>query len=50
MIEIIVPIYEGLEETKQCINSILNAKSKEKYQVILINDNSPNTKMHKLLE
>lgn len=42
---IIIPVYEGYQETLNCINSVLNAKCKTAYQLIVINDCSPNNKL-----
>ncbi len=40
-IDVIVPIYRGLEETKSCIRSIVNSEIKTSFRLILINDCSP---------
>jgi GT2 family glycosyltransferase len=42
MIDVIIPVYDGYEETKQCIESVLTSRNNVEYQVIIINDNSPN--------
>lgn len=43
VVDIIIPVYRGLEETLACINSVLNSKPYNKTQmnVIVINDASP---------
>jgi GT2 family glycosyltransferase len=50
MIDVIVPIYNGLDETKTCIDSLLNCENNFEYRIILINDHSPNEEINNLLE
>jgi hypothetical protein len=40
-IDIIIPVYKGYAQTKRCIESVLNAKNKSNYRIIIINDASP---------
>lgn len=40
-IDIIVPIYRGLDQTRRCIESVLSSTSKVAFRLILINDDSP---------
>ncbi|MEY3220411.1 MAG: hypothetical protein RIT27_1768 [Pseudomonadota bacterium] len=40
-IDIIVPVYKGLEETQACLESVLVSNSSLKYELIVINDCSP---------
>ena len=40
-IDVIIPIYDGFQETQKCIESILKSHNKTDYRVILINDKSP---------
>ncbi|MGV8803674.1 MAG: glycosyltransferase [Polaromonas sp.] len=40
-IDIIVPVYRGLEQTRRCIESVLNSTIKVPFRLILINDESP---------
>lgn len=42
MIDVIVPVYDGLEETKRCIDSVLNNKNKSQFNILVIDDCSPN--------
>lgn len=49
MIDVIVPIYNGYRETRQCIESLIDCNNKTSYQVILINDRSPDKDINKLL-
>lgn len=41
MIDIIVPVYKGLQETKTCLNAILKARNRTGYRIIVIDDASP---------
>ncbi|MBT2658627.1 glycosyltransferase family 2 protein [Bacillus sp. ISL-18] len=50
MIDIIIPIYDGYEETKECIESVLECKNNLENRIILINDRSPNDKISQLLK
>lgn len=45
LIDIIIPVYKGLEETRQCIQSVLSADLSRCGQVIVINDASPDEKI-----
>lgn len=40
-IDVIVPIYRGLAETQRCINSVLRAGQQTPFELIAINDASP---------
>lgn len=40
-VDIIVPVYKGLEETQACLESVWSAKSSHSYRLIVINDASP---------
>ena len=41
MISIIIPVYKGYEETKSCVESVLNSNCVIDFRVIIINDCSP---------
>ncbi|OAB39397.1 glycosyl transferase family 2 [Paenibacillus macquariensis subsp. defensor] len=49
MIDVIVPIYKGIEETKECIQSLLTCPNTEQHRFILINDYSPEKKISEYL-
>lgn len=49
-IDVIIPVYEGLEETLNCINSVLNSKNTSEYNLVVINDCSPNNRLTKKLK
>ena len=40
-VDIIVPVYRGLEDTRCCVESVLNASCRTAWRLILINDCSP---------
>ena len=50
MIDIIVPIYNGYEDTKRCVESLLKSVNKVEHRIILINDNSPSEEIVKYLK
>jgi GT2 family glycosyltransferase/glycosyltransferase involved in cell wall biosynthesis len=41
IVDIIVPVYRGLAETRSCIESVLAATNQEPFELIVINDVSP---------
>ena len=47
--DIIVPVFDGFAETARCLYSVLRAKSKLKFELIVINDCSPNKDITSLL-
>ncbi len=49
-VDVIIPIYDGLEETLNCIHSVLNSQNSQDYNLILINDCSPNKALSLALE
>ncbi|WP_271809509.1 glycosyltransferase [Clostridium beijerinckii] len=48
-IDIIIPIYNAYEYTIECVNSILKYTKKEDYNLILINDKSPDERIEQYL-
>jgi len=48
-IDIIIPVYNAVEELKECISSLLNYTSYENHRVIIINDCSPDYKINEYL-
>ena len=40
-VDIIIPVYKGVEETVNCINSVYNVDCQQEFKVIVINDCSP---------
>ena len=50
-VDILIPVYKGYEQTKRCINSVLNTSlANEKTRVIVINDCSPDSRINRYLE
>jgi GT2 family glycosyltransferase len=49
MIDVIIPVYDGLEETKRCIQSVLNNKNTMAFNVLVIEDCSPNAEIQQYL-
>ena len=41
MIDVIVPVYKGLEETRRCIESVLAAPQGEAFELLAVDDASP---------
>ena len=50
VIDIIVPVYRGLEETSRCIQSVVDNPQHSAYELILINDASPEPEIHQFLQ
>ena len=48
-IDVIIPIYDGFQETINCIESLLKSRNKASYRAIIINDNSPSQDIIKYL-
>ena len=48
-VDIIVPVYKGLEETINCMKSVQKAFVKQPYELIVINDQSPEPELTKAL-
>ncbi|EJE2982916.1 glycosyltransferase [Escherichia coli] len=44
-VAIIIPVYKGVEETINCLKSVIQAKNDSLYRVIVINDCSPDLDM-----
>lgn len=40
-IDVIVPVYKGLEDTQRCIESVLNSFNKLTWRLVILNDQSP---------
>lgn len=49
MIDVIIPIYNGYEETRECVESLLKSKNTVEHHFIFINDQSPNQSILELL-
>lgn len=49
MIDVIIPIYKGYQETRECITSVMNCECSQQFRVIAINDCSPDVEIKKYL-
>lgn len=47
VVDIIIPVYDGYEETRNCLDSFFECeiKNKSAFELIVINDASPNSKI-----
>ena len=48
-VSIVIPVYKGIEETKNCILSALKAKNNTLFKLTVINDKSPEPEMYEML-
>lgn len=51
-VDILVPVYEGLEETLECVDSVLNSRrlNRTPHRLIVLDDASPNRKLSQRLQ
>lgn len=49
MVDVIIPVYRGVEETSRCIESIYAARCRTPMRVLVINDCSPEKEMYEYL-
>lgn len=49
-VDIIVPVYDGFDETKACLESLLASRNHHPHHLIVINDASPNHKLSLYLQ
>ncbi len=40
-VDVVIPVYKGVEETRACLESLLGAANREPFELIVINDRSP---------
>lgn len=45
MVDVIVPVYRGLEATRRCVESVLRADCATRFELILIDDASPEAEL-----
>jgi len=48
-VAIIIPVYRGANETKRCIESVIHSTNLNSYEIIIINDCSPEADIDELL-
>ena len=49
-VDVIIPIYDGIETTRRCLDRVINAKTNIANRIILINDASPRLEIRSLLD
>lgn len=50
VVDVIIPVYRGIEETSRCIDSVYAARCQTPFRLIVINDCSPEPAMYGYLE
>ena len=50
IVDVVVPVYDGYEETKRCLESIIRFHDTSIFEIVVINDASPNDKLVRYLE
>ena len=49
-VDVVVPVYEGFEEVRACIESLLAARQRAEFDCVVINDASPNPRIRDYIE
>jgi len=49
-IDVVIPVYKGLDETENCIKSVIKSRNDMFFNIIIINDDSPDENMQSMLE
>ena len=50
MIDVIIPVYKGLAETRRCIESVLAARQREPFATVVVDDASPEPEIARYLD
>lgn len=50
MIDVIIPVYDGYDETRRCIESVLSGANKEPFNLLVVDDCSPNANIKSYLQ
>ena len=50
MIDVIIPVYKGLQQTRRCIESVLASRQAETFQIIAVDDASPDADIRTYLD
>jgi GT2 family glycosyltransferase len=50
LVDVIVPVFLGINETQRCLNSLLNSRQNTDHEIVVINDASPDPRIHELLQ
>lgn len=48
-LDVIIPVYRGLRDTAACVHSVLTAKVRTPFRLIVVNDKSPEPEVSRLL-
>ncbi len=48
-VDVLIPVYLGLEETRRCVKSLLGASCRTPHEIVLINDRTPDRELHRYL-
>lgn len=49
-VDVIIPIYDGIDTTRRCLERVINARNSIENRIILINDSSPRPEIRSLLD
>lgn len=49
VVDVIIPVYRGLDQTRRCINSVLGSTVETQFRLIVINDASPDADLTEYL-
>ena len=49
-VDVIIPVYSGLQETRDCLESILRSPCQTPFQVLLVNDHAPDPALRQYLQ
>jgi GT2 family glycosyltransferase len=50
VIDVIIPVYEGAEQTRRCIQSVLLSSSREAVEIVVVDDSTPNPVIARYLD
>ncbi len=50
VVDVIVPVYRGVEETRRCIESVLQAACATPFELVLIDDATPEPELARYLD
>jgi GT2 family glycosyltransferase/glycosyltransferase involved in cell wall biosynthesis len=50
LVDVIVPVYRGLDETMRCLFSVLSTKQETPYQLVVVDDSSPEIELREQLD
>ncbi|HSN20919.1 MAG TPA: glycosyltransferase [Usitatibacter sp.] len=50
MIDVVIPVYKGYEQTRRCIESVLASAQREPFETVLVDDASPEPRIRAYLD